>query len=331
MARLYVGVDAGGSGTRAALARADGDVLGAGQGGPSNHASGEAGRQRLFGALTAALEPLRPLVGDRECVVHAGVTGVSIPGKRDGVIECVTALFPRSHVHVSNDASTAVIGALAGREGVGVLSGTGAIALARTADGREARAGGYGYLLSDEGAAFGIARQAVADVMRAVDGRGPPTGLGELFRRQLGLDDVRALPGWLYAAPDPVERLTPLAPLVAEGAAKGDTVALTAFALAGEALADVAAAAARLLWFDAVPPGLHVATCGAVWNAGAVLRAPFERALRRELPDVTITSPAMSATAGAILLSMLADGVTLAPEIIERIGMGMLQREHFDE
>ena len=113
MARLYVGIDAGGSGTRAALARADGEVLGVGLGGPSNHLSGEAGRRRLYSAFAAALEPLLPLVGNNECVVHAGVTGISIPGKRDVVVESISTLLPRSLVHVTHDASAAVVGALA--------------------------------------------------------------------------------------------------------------------------------------------------------------------------------------------------------------------------
>ncbi len=329
MVRLYVGIDAGGSGTRAALARADGEVLGLGQGGPSNHLTGEAGRQRLQAALASAIGPLVPLVDDAECVVHAGITGVSIPGKREAVIAAIAALLPRALASISHDASAAVVGALAGRDGIGVLAGTGAIALARTADGREARAGGYGYLLSDEGAAFGIAQRAVADVMRAVDGRGPATQLGELFRQHLGLDDVRHLPGWLYAAPDPVERLAPLAPLVASAARQGDQVAVIIFEQAGSALADVAAAAARILWSSSVPHGLPVATCGGVWKAGAVLRDPFERALRRQLPDPTITVPAMSPIAGAVLLAMRADGLAFEMERVQRVGKSM--RERLDE
>ena len=329
MARLYVGIDAGGSGTRAALARADGEVLGVGLGGPSNHLSGEAGRRRLYSAFAAALEPLLPLVGNNECVVHAGVTGISIPGKRDVVVESISTLLPRSLVHVTHDASAAVVGALAGGEGVGVLAGTGAIALARAADGREARAGGYGYLLGDEGAAFGIARQALAEVMRAVDGRGPSTRLAEMLGRHLGVDDLRRLPGWLYSARDPVERLAPLAPLVASAAQQGDRVALTIFEQAGEALADIGAAAARLLWPTSMPDGPRVAICGGVWSAGAVLRDPFERALRRQLPNSRMTLPAMSATAGALLLSMLADGLTLEANGIERLGKSV--REQLDE
>jgi N-acetylglucosamine kinase-like BadF-type ATPase len=322
-ATFYIGIDAGGSGTRAALARADGEVVAVGHGGPSNHLSGEPGKQRLSAALGSAVEPLLPSARGNQCVVFAGVTGISIPGKREAVVATLSALLPGSQLHISHDASPAVVGALAGRDGVGVLSGTGAIALARAADGREARAGGYGYLLSDEGAAFGIGRQAVADVMRAVDGRGPATRLAEMFQQHLGLEDIRQLPGWLYAVSDPVDRLAPLAPVVAAAADQGDRVALSVFEKAGEELADVAAAAARLLWSTLVPDGLRVATCGGVWKAGAVLRTPFERALRRQLPDAVITSPAMSATGGAVLLAYMADGLPLAPELVERVGKCM--------
>jgi N-acetylglucosamine kinase len=318
--RLYIGIDAGGSGTRAALAGADGGVLAVGSGGASNHLSGAAGRRRLGRALHAALSPLLASIGDQECVIHAGVTGIGIPGKPEGCLEAIHELLPRASVHLTNDAPVAVVGALADGAGVGVLAGTGSIALARTTDGREARAGGYGYLLGDEGSAFSIARTALARALLAVDGRGPGTRLTEMFQRQVGLDDVLGLPGWVYGGPHEVERLAKLAPLVSRAADEGDEVAMLVLEEAGEGLAQLAAAAARMLWPDSLPDAVPVATCGRVWQAGAHVRVPFERALLQRLPHACVILPALPPLGGALLLAMRADGLDISPETLERLG-----------
>jgi N-acetylglucosamine kinase-like BadF-type ATPase len=133
---MYLGLDLGGSGTRAALVDTDGQLLATGTGGPSGHLGGPAGRRLLARSLDATLASIGPLVGAEPCVIYAGTTGLSIPGRRDSLFLEFSRRFPTATVHVSNDALIAVWGGLAGREGVAVLAGTGSIALARSADGR---------------------------------------------------------------------------------------------------------------------------------------------------------------------------------------------------
>jgi N-acetylglucosamine kinase-like BadF-type ATPase len=48
--------------------------------------------------------------------------------------------------------------------GVGVIAGTGSIAVARAPDGRKARAGGWGHLIGDEGSAYGTVLAALKKV-----------------------------------------------------------------------------------------------------------------------------------------------------------------------
>ncbi len=45
-------------------------------------------------------------------------------------------------------------------DGIGVVSGTGSIAVARTAEGRMLAAGGWGWILGDEGSAPALVREA---------------------------------------------------------------------------------------------------------------------------------------------------------------------------
>src|SRR4051812_43757108 len=137
---LFVGIDAGGSGTRAALASADGEVLAVGLGGPSGVLGGSAGLRQLRRALADAVAPIeaylaaQPRAG-RLLVIHAGLRGLSIPSRRSAALEELSARFPSQPVTVSNDAVIAQSGGLGGMPGVAVLAGTGSIALARSADG----------------------------------------------------------------------------------------------------------------------------------------------------------------------------------------------------
>jgi N-acetylglucosamine kinase-like BadF-type ATPase len=318
-AEFYVGIDAGGTGTRAVLVTAEGQLVASGQSGPTKELIGAAGRRRIERAVAAVLKPLVPSIGQSSCVVQAGVTGITVPGKREAFTNSVRTSLPQAQIHVTHDAAIAAVGALAGAEGVAVVAGSGSIALARSADGREGRAGGYGYLLGDEGSAFWLGKGALASVMRAVDGRGPTTCLSQSLCDQAGVADPSALPGWLYAGGHLIERLSALAPLVARAGQDGDAVALELLRQAGCKLAELGAAAARQLWPTTPPAHLPVATCGRVWSAGAPLREPFVAALASRLPQAHATMPPLGPLGGAVLLAMQADQRPLTDALVARL------------
>src|SRR5215467_7671807 len=141
-ATYCVGLDLGGSGTRAVLATADGTVLALGHGPPAGYATGAAGRRQVARSLAAALASIAPRVTGQACSVWAGTTGLSIPGRGEWLVLELTTRLAGARVEVSSDAQIALAGGLGAGEGVAVLAGTGSIALARAHDGRLARAGG---------------------------------------------------------------------------------------------------------------------------------------------------------------------------------------------
>jgi N-acetylglucosamine kinase-like BadF-type ATPase len=304
MAPLYVGLDLGGSGTRAALADAEGSVLATGKGGPSGIAASAAGRRLLARSLDSALAPIATRVGMSPCVVHAGTRGLSLPGRRDTLLLELGTRFSDAEIHVSNDALIALWGGLAGGPGVAVLAGTGSIALARSADGREGRAGGWGYLLGDEGSGYWLGREAIAAYLQVLEGRRPA---GPLAARIASATRARTVPegiAWVNSGDNPVARLAGLAPLVAEAVDAGDEGASEILSRAGRALADLAAAAVAQIWPNGAADPVHVACCGGVWAAGAALTTPFREALADRLPGGTIAPPLLPPVAGAIVLAM---------------------------
>ena len=75
------------------------------------------------------------------------------------------------------------------------------MAYGRNQAGREHRAGGYGYLIDDDGSGYGIGRRAIAAVLNAADGSGPHSELSHLLRAELGSIVPAYLIEGVYGAP----------------------------------------------------------------------------------------------------------------------------------
>ena len=324
---LYVGLDLGGSGTRAALVDADGRLLASGTARTGLLGAGAAGRRHLARALDAALASIVPRAGAERCSVFAGTRGLSIPGRRESLMLELTNRFSGAEVRVSNDALIALWGALAGRQGVAVLAGTGSIALARSEHGREGRAGGWGHLLGDEGSGYWLGREALAAYLRTLEGRETPGALSSLVRSAVGQRSVTDAIAWLHSGDQQVTRVAALAPLVSAAAQAGDTLALDVLRRAGEALADLAAAAARQVWGSSPPQDLRVACCGGIWSAGRPLSDPFALSLRARLPEARMTPRLLPPVGGAVLLTMGADRRSLPSNIADKLTEAFAPRE----
>jgi len=106
--------------------------------------------------------------------IVGGALGLSCHGEVEAVsarqIKVTADLLPVPHL-VLNDVRVAFDGALAGRAGVLLLSGTGSMAWAGDGN-RDLRVGGWGEAFGDEGSAHWIGREALSEATRALDGRG---------------------------------------------------------------------------------------------------------------------------------------------------------------
>jgi len=164
------GVDAGGTASRAILADAGGTVRGTGLSGganPNSHPPADA-IAHITEALTAALGAVdRRDV--RACVVGmAGASKLSDPAVAELFNSAWTALGLGGPVRVVSDAEAAFASATSAPDGTVLIAGTGSIA-GRIRDRRRVSvAGGYGWLLGDEGSGFWIGREAVRATLVAL-------------------------------------------------------------------------------------------------------------------------------------------------------------------
>jgi N-acetylmuramic acid 6-phosphate etherase len=229
--RLVLGIDGGGSKTLVWLVDASSaetaeHPLGAGEAGPSNPisigwAAAMGNIERAVGRAFRAAGIERATAGI-VCLAHAGLGREPERSKMQSWAE---QRLIAQRVIVTHDAAALLAAGTPQGQGIAVVSGTGSMAYGRTSDGRTARAGGWGYLLGDEGSGFAIAVEGLRACSRAVDGRSEPTMLVQLFREGLRVAAPTDLVRAFYAIADDRTHVAALSRLVFEAAARGDSVA----------------------------------------------------------------------------------------------------------
>lgn len=134
----------------------------------------------------------------------AGAAGAEVPDARDRLRALIERLQPDCRVMVVHD--TRLVLAAAGLEaGIVLIAGTGSVAYARTDDGREARRGGWGWMIGDEGSGVWIAREAARLVMARSDDGAALGLLGDALLEACGADEPRQLLARLHAMHEPME------------------------------------------------------------------------------------------------------------------------------
>lgn len=273
---VAVGVDAGGTAFRALVVGPDGAELSRGQVPSARWIAGLPGP--AITAIRAVVEQAcaRAEVELPVPSLWAGMAGAG----REAVRAELEAALARSgiarRVGVGTDVEAAFEDAFRSGPGILLMSGTGSIAYGRADDGREARVGGWGSLLGDEGSGYAIGVEAMRRVARSVDGRGPRTALGGRVLARLRLNEPEELIPWSSAAPR--SEIAALVPEVEAAAASGDEVAGQILV---QAVAELEVHVLTLL--ASLGPWAHpptVALGGGLLQPDGPLRRPMERVLR---------------------------------------------------
>jgi glucosamine kinase len=198
MADYLIGVDGGGSGTRALLQRPGGEVIGRGGAGPSALGQGVAQAWRnVEAAVRAAFADAGlPVPAWECCVLAAGLSGVSHPPLREAFLAANPGF---ARLTAETDSFTMLLGAHGGQPGVILIAGSGSIAEALRADGSRATVGGWGFPVADEGSGAWLGLHAMRHAQAALDGRANVSLLARQLWMRCG-DDRESLQSWCEAA-----------------------------------------------------------------------------------------------------------------------------------
>ena len=309
----FLGVDGGGTATRAVIVSARGRTLATGRAGPSNPIT--VGTDRALASILEAVNMASAKCGvDRFKASRLGVAGTD----RSRLRLKLLAGLPSSYgdTAVTSDAAAALAGATGCKPGVVVIAGTGSIAYGESNQGQAARAGGWGWRLGDEGSGYTIGRNAIMAALRAHDGRAPDTALRDMILNHLSMGAVEEIIDWMYNPGREPRDVAYLVPLVREAEAAGDEAAKLVMAEAGSELGHVANAVIRRLGLSGEFP---VALNGGVFKQPSVYIMAFEEVVRREAPDCTLIKPRMPPVLGAALLAMKSMSVSLDDGLLRTV------------
>ena len=293
--KIVLGIDGGGTNTRAVIARGD-TVLGRATGGSIN-------RLRVGAGL--AESNLRTLLGSvvtaagvsKIDAASAGVASASMPG----IPEWITAVFRDFDIELSEvvgDEVIALDGAFRGGPGILQIAGTGSNTIGRTASGERECAGGYSSTLGDEGSGYWIGLHGIRQALHAHD-RGEKCIILERVGAAWGTPSLEALVDLGNSVPGP--DFSALAPIISRAAEEGDQVATRVLLQAAKDLSEFILLVRHKLrrqrgLVDEVP----VAYTGSVLEKMGIVRARVTELLKEAAPQMPFLQEGVVAVEGAV-------------------------------
>ena len=304
MKNYFFGIDGGGTRSRIAIINCAGETLAHCEAGSTNIYS--VPEATVFENLAALLNSALQQAGIKSDALAGGCIG-SAGLSRQNELTLFHSWFDmllgaNVPVKLCTDGEILLYGGLNGPEGYCLIAGTGSLALARSCDGTLTRAGGFGYLLGDEGAAVWIGKSAIARSLRSEEQRDLPTRMTAALLSACKLSNSSDLIRYVHHDANKAD-IAALAPLVTAAARNGDALALD--------ILQSSAAELALLVRSLIARTPHITNrtlvlAGGVMEHDKIVHEHLTRLLATECPDVTPIAPRRTALEGACLLAMSA-------------------------
>ena len=315
----YLGIDGGGTKTRCVLGDETMVLATAMSGGSNIVRLGEThAREALHTAprQVCATANISPAQISAICIGAAGADRPAIAARiRTILVELTSEITPEivlTKIEVVGDMTIALEAAFGAGPGVIAIAGTGSIAYGRDANGRTARAGGWGFAISDEGSGHWIGRRAISAILSAHD-QGLETSLTAMVLQAWKLNTLDELVRQANSTPPP--DFPRLFPIVLRAADEGDSIARDLLTDAGGKLAKLAAIVVRrlapytlaamlpesMLPVATLPVAtIPVAMTGSVFRQSPDVRQVFYNTLQTDFPGVDVRQDIVDPIEGAL-------------------------------
>jgi N-acetylglucosamine kinase-like BadF-type ATPase len=287
---VFVGVDAGGSRTIAALARGE-EVV--------RTVTAPAANPNVIGVDAAAktIDACVTLVLDGE---NPSAIGIGVAGAGDEKVAALlraslSRCFPKARIALCHDARIALRAALPEGDGLVLIAGTGSIAYAEIGA-QTFRAGGYGYLLGDKGSGYAIGAAALRHLFSAMEiGSAKNAMLAELAAH-LGANERAGTLARIYQSPTPVADIAACAALVLRHADDGEELSLGIVQHAAQSLCELI----RRITLRRPTPALPVAFSGGLLRQRNALTQRLEQCIADAPLDVRVLAARVEPYIGAL-------------------------------
>ncbi len=296
----FIGVDGGGSYSKAVLVDQNLNVLSHAKGDSLNFYSiGFKQAKENFSALIQTL-----LAGYESVPIHTvfiGMSAVDTEVNGPMVDSLVDGIIKPQHVYMQSDLYVALMGHTFGKAGLMLVAGTGSMAVALDEQEKEYCYGGYGYLIGDQGSAYSIASQAIRDALLAFEGIAPKTTLQACLLQYFKIQNHRDIIGKLYPDHNPRKTIASFAEQVTAEAKKGDATAIRILSEAAQYLAKLASA---LIQKTNIRHLESIGISGGVFENDTFIRQAFNDAIHQEYPALQILFPQYSPEMGAAIAAV---------------------------
>ena len=318
MRRYVIGADGGGTKTDMVLVDHEGRLVGREMGGCSNYQA--VGLEDLRSEISRTIEKLLEKTLVEKNAVTSVVLGLAGAGRKvdqDTILRGFESTEFSDRLFVESDAAIALTGAFANQPGIILIAGTGAICIGRDSDGKIHRAGGWGYLLGDEGSGYSIGRDALVAALKDFDGRGASTSLRKHFEDRFRLDSIDKIIPRIYK--NEIDRIAvaALTPTVFKEAKAGDEVSEEIIRRAGCELGRLVKAVSKRM--QSQESNRQVALIGSVFQQKDVLIPEMMRVLESVSLNVQFMDPEFDPAIGAVLLALEKSGVRVDDAFLQNL------------
>jgi N-acetylglucosamine kinase-like BadF-type ATPase len=258
-----LGIDVGGTKTVCLLANDQEEILAqAREEGANLQGAGELSLEKVLHSVMEKTLAGRNLLPAAICL---GIAGVDRAADEAVVRSIMTRIGYKAAILVVNDALIALEAGIGPRPGIVIVAGTGSIAYGRNSKGEASRAGGWGYMLGDEGSGYWIGRLALRAVVRHADGRGRVTSLTPKVLSHFGVERAAELIHRIYHEDVAPATIASLAKHVQAARDEGDFVASAILNRAADEL--MAAATAVMTRLDLAETDFSIVLAGGMFRA----------------------------------------------------------------
>lgn len=297
--KYYIGIDGGGTNTRACIVDEEQRIIGLGTSGPSSIDTVPI--EETLAHIDEAIQSVvktKHIQDFRVEAIVAGLGGVLTEESKAFVKNYLLQLpyvTDRTHIQVENDVYSAFLGGLANNTGICIIAGTGSVVYGVDESGKSHRAGGYGYQEGDLGSAYHLGMEAIRHVTRVFDKRLKPSLLSNELFNYLGITTVDDVMRCIMAYHNKRTLIASLAPFVTRCATSGDRAAQ---AICDQAIQEL------VLGVKAVYHALdlknpEIAIIGSLGNSEGYFKTKLHEELLRINPQFKIHPPRLDPVVGS--------------------------------
>ncbi len=310
--RLVIGMDVGGTSTRAVLADEQGRILGQAISGTGNY---------NFVPIAEAAKSFQDAIG--RALKVGGHTGskvdhivIGIEPQPDPLYKYIKKAVKYGGIERRVEGECSMVGGLAEKAGLSLIAGTGSVGWGCNSKGRTHMTSCWG-TIGDEGSAWWLANEGVNAAFWAEDGRGPKTVLLPKLLRHFKVKSLRDACTVIYTDPNVRRTFSQFSRLVMKCAADGDRVSKDIVRRGADQIVHLLATCAKELGMQR--GGYRVAATGGLVETGGVYFDLVRKGLKKVHPKSDLVTPRFEPVIGAALIALDVVGVKWTEGLLETV------------